>query len=324
MCTPELKNCIERGYVVRITELGVYHGSKTLFTEYVDFFYGKRFEYYDAGNDAFASMSKLFLNALYGKFGQLAYDWIECKTPEELGNAFAAGATPGRVGVLVDPETGKKSTYRNLMGTVWRRSDEKVEPPEGFAAIAAHATSYARAYLFELIEEVGGREHVFYCDTDSMFMDEFAARQLLETGRIDQRELGKLKFESHMKKTYGTPDWEEGLPAPSPYGIFLCPKGYFVDGKGWKRKGIRKGSEHVDGLGFLMTIFEGAGSRLRNGRPDGARTKEGYRNPTFEYNKGIINEDGTIKPFYDVEESLEDPMDVAIPDTVPAEFLDVN
>lgn len=65
----ELIYALEHNLIQRIDIAAVYNAGQ-LFTTYVNFFYNKRQQYKNENNEAFAYICKLFLNSLYGKFGQ--------------------------------------------------------------------------------------------------------------------------------------------------------------------------------------------------------------------------------------------------------------
>lgn len=160
---------------------------KNIFSEYVDFFYQKKKEYKDAGNDSFTYICKLFLNSLYGKFGQKNkfYEDVKIKFKND-GNYWDAD---------------KDIQYRVINGRTQKFSGWR-EGIESFVAIPAHITADARMRLWEIIT-AAGQKNVFYCDTDSII-----TTAKMPTGK----NLGELslKEESANLIIYGNKDYVFG------------------------------------------------------------------------------------------------------------------
>lgn len=76
LCTGELQRALEADQVRAVDCLAVYKQER-VFVDYVDFFFSQRRVFQEAQDEAFAHCCKLFLNALYGKFGQRNYEWEE-------------------------------------------------------------------------------------------------------------------------------------------------------------------------------------------------------------------------------------------------------
>lgn len=193
LTTPELNYIIndpDIGKILNFQQIAVYE-TKSIFSEYVKFFYHLK---QNARNPSEKLMSKLFLNSLYGKFGQRQNSEtrnVEDPAADEIDiNAKMAIESLG-ISRLVNSEN--KRTYVRLGDAVYqcpKKLDESSE--NSFCAIASAVTSYARIYLDELIRKAG-RENVFYCDTDSLVVNDLGLQNL--TSYMDENELGKLKLE---------------------------------------------------------------------------------------------------------------------------------
>lgn len=258
LTTPELSMALDAGIVVGVGDLCVYK-SAPIFTDYVTELYDLRLKYKEEGNVVWHEIVKVFLNSLYGKFGQYNHTW-------ELE---AINGTPGTV-ATIDIDSGERVTYRTLGGKTHRRSLTRAEGWDAFPAIAAHVTGYARAHLTRLMGRAGT---VYYCDTDSLFVDRSGMERL--AGDIDPTALGALKHEIHAG-----------------YLSIRGLKDYTIGDK-TKLKGIRRNAVAIDG-GFRQVQFRGIAGAMRAGEPDIARIGSVVKRPTGIYHKGTIHETKVI------------------------------
>jgi len=126
-----------------------------------------------------------------------------------------------------------------------------------------------------------GRENVYYCDTDSLIVNEKGLLNLKDL--IDKDKLGFLKVEGESVNNF-----------------FIKPKYYIFDGKEII-KGVKKSSIRLyDGekeLIILSEQFERFNSALRNGTIDRQRVKKVNKVISKLYDKGHIV-DGCIVPYF--------------------------
>lgn len=203
----ELQYAIEHGDIKHVYACGFYEFN-IIFKEYVEFFRDLRLQAKDSGNLSWIYISKLFGNSLYGKTGQ---------------TGITQHITPGPHQQIIH------RTFSNIIGTseYWNEVNwfgtKIVEKRQGEAsysspAVAGAITSYARMLLYGYAEQAG-LENVFYCDTDSLIVNDFGYRKL--SNHLDDREIGKLKVESESEiilingpKDYqfGTMDKHKGVP----------------------------------------------------------------------------------------------------------------
>lgn len=156
--TPEINKAIELGYDIKVYNGYEFIKTDFIFKKYVDYYYGIK-------RDSIGSkkaIAKLMLNSLYGKFGQ--------KRIQENYKFL---------------EDGSLSNL-NFRVTKYFDSNTEFIHPE----IAAIVTSYARVRLYNLFERAG-LEHIYYCDTDSIFTD-----AELNTSN----NLGDIKLEDKVKE----------------------------------------------------------------------------------------------------------------------------
>lgn len=179
-CSPEIDKAISLGYKVKVIEGYAFRGRCRPFKDYVSFFHKMK----NNNKGVKRTIAKLFLNSLYGKFGQRRFfkKVIQQKLTKELIKRFN-----------VFPLMPEFNLYQMEV------EDNK---PFSYVQISAFVTCYARIILYEWFEEVlrqGGK--LFYCDTDSIVCD-----RSLKTSK----ELGGMDLESMIKeaiflnpKTYG-------------------------------------------------------------------------------------------------------------------------
>jgi len=264
LSTPELRYAIDHGHLERVHEMALYFPAP-IFSEYVKFFYGLKDRYRQEGNGTSYLMVKLYLNSLYGKFGQKS----------ELWEKFD-GAPPGLDNLTRWYDAKEDVTWRvyHFGGQVWR-SKENGEARDSFPAIAAHVTAYARLYLWKLIK-TAGRGHSFYTDTDSIIVDQTGYDNLAEY--MDESRLGALKIEAQ----------DDNMR-------IVCPKHYRM-GDEWKRKGVPSKAEPLGGDVFKCTQFPSFKTQRAPGEKDAYQTKTVIKHLTGRIYDGVKSADGWIEP----------------------------
>lgn len=265
LCTPELVTALAAGVVDSIGDVAVYDRAP-LFHEYVSHFYALRLRYKEAGNLVWHEIVKVFLNSLYGKFGQYNHEWTSCEDTVAI--------PPG---THVIDDDGQRITYRNLGGILRRKSDHRIEGYNSFAAIAAHVTAHARTHITRL-RDIAGISNVVYCDTDSLFVNDEGLGALSQ--QIDGMRLGALKHEGTTTDLVirGLKDYTFGTVK--------------------KLKGIRRSAIDIGGGQWQQAQFRGIAGALRAGEPDIARVGVIVKKPTLEYKKGAVGEGGWVVPVH--------------------------
>lgn len=265
LASPELEYALSRDEVRRVYRVALYYHAP-IFREYVDFFYSRRLKAREAGDPTLAWICKLFLNSLYGKFGQTGrvYEETELTLEDEV-----------KVWVEWDAQSRTLHRYRQLGGLVQEQQREG-ESRDSHPAIAAHVTSAARLQLWALIQRAG-LKNVFYCDTDSLFVNAKGLEKLQMFLIPD--EIGALKVE-----------W--GSTAVEIRG----PKDYSVDEKD-KIKGIRKDAEVIGPNTYRQDVFRGWRGMIRDGDVDRQLIKKTEKTLRREYRKGTVRRSGRVRPF---------------------------
>jgi hypothetical protein len=316
--TPEVLEAFTHDDIVSFGHVSFYRGD-FIFSDYVDFFYNKRLELKKAGNKQEA-MYKLFLNALYGKFGQMMDSWNTCTVDDvkaidsnfNLGEWIMDNYKIPKI-ILMGIDMTPKLRY---IGEQLQISTEKEESNISFPAIAAHVTSYARLILARVIKYCQDTNiKKYYCDTDSIFTEEEIASYFL-----DEKELGKMKLEKYYEhgvefinlKNYCALDktGHKQVISVDESGkeekIILNDETFLKDskilkGKEWKMKGVPNSAEVIDENNFITQEWGGLPKQeyyKKFGRKVGEfwvihkhKTNHG------KINKGLLKENGDIEPF---------------------------
>jgi len=265
LTTPSLLYGIKHGHVKKVLKVACYKKA-IIFKRFVDYFYNKRMEFRDSGNPAFAYMCKIILNSLYGKFGQKS-SIILYSGKTNLKENFRR---PG-----IDAQTHKTFIHTVFFGHEVFTLEGEEEAHNSMPAISAHVTDYARLYLWSLIEKAG-RVNCFYCDTDSLIINEAGYKRLARF--LDPDKLGMLKVEAASSK------------------VELKGAKNYVFGKEVKIKGIPKKAKRNKDGSFTYPVFPGIITELRRGIKEDYRIETQTKFLTGIYDKGIVTKSGRVKP----------------------------
>ncbi|MNM27065.1 DNA polymerase II [compost metagenome] len=315
LSTPEIIEGIKRGFIESFNNVSVYE-SDDIFSRFVDYFYTARLKAKHEGDKIHDTLFKIFLNALYGKFGQKNPGW-EMAT-DELGNPYEVDPDIVDVDTMFDPELKKIINVKVFGGHVFIQNPnpDDEEAPNSFPAIAAHVTAYARMLLWSFIEGAG-MEHVYYCDTDSVFVDSDGFQTLWLQNMIDPDTLGALKIESIVQdlELYGCKDYQY-------YSV--TEEKQITKMKGISAKAVPLGENEFGQLEFAVTQWGGFTDRFKGGNFKDYYNKVIVKTLKRQYDKGEILDDGRIKAFYvdDVEEERKVKlMDTDLKEKDPIQYL---
>lgn len=177
----ELKTLVERGDIEELYER--YHYYRTTdFSSVIKPLYDARLKYKEAGEVLQANNTKLIMNSIYGKYGQL----VEAIQPRHV-------CPPENMSDM--PDYSDKAEYgdgiKEIGGWIYATS-KNIASNTAAPIIASEITANARMYMWNMIK-IAGRDNVVYMDTDSLFVSE-AGRERLAHLEHDS-DLGKLKLE---------------------------------------------------------------------------------------------------------------------------------
>lgn len=331
LSTPEVVEGFNRGMITEVKNVCLYEAGN-IFEPYVRWFYKSRQEAKAKGDRVHDHLYKIFMNSLYGKFGQKNVKWerVEDADPEDIG-------------VMQVYNGLRYVTVKTFGGGVFvkEETEDNLEAFNSFPAVAAHVTAYARMLLWNAMEKAG-MENVFYCDTDSLFTNREGFERLKQEGLIDSKRLGALDMEKegrlilHGAKDYvffrrvtDAKEYRKCLPCPpyfrwfarQPCRLIYLPPRVVRRGELWKVeikiKGVSKTNStllhqtemgdlvfskhkqpvHDQGvLYYAVTQWHGFAKRFRE------KDFKHYKNQVIikrlnrEYKKGTI--DGQmVKPF---------------------------
>jgi hypothetical protein len=163
---PEALDALEHGYIEDVHWLATYE-CEPIFKDFAEALHAWRLECDKRSDKDMSRCAKLIANCFAGKWGQHKRCWIPDTTDT---HGYAYGEWYGA------DERGQIQRYRTVGGQVQRDSDEGLAPDANLA-IAAWITSAARIRLLNLIRRAGW-EHVAYCDTDALMVDDVGLSRL--------------------------------------------------------------------------------------------------------------------------------------------------
>lgn len=264
LTTPELIYALKHNHLVKV-ERAVIYEQANIFKTYVDRFYNLRQKFRSAGNDEYVELCKKLLNSLYGKFGQKADEWRKIgECPNE----------PNRVEICFQVGAGRVKQIRYLLGEIFELVGYD-ECFNSFPAIAAHVSAYGRMYLYELMKVVGEGNY-YYCDTDSLIVNEVGLCNL--KSQIDETRLGSLKVVSTTTDI-----------------VIRGLKDYSI---GTKQviKGIRKNAVELQDGVYKQEQWPSFRGVLRSNNANVYTIHTITKVLNREYTKGNVNPDGSVVP----------------------------
>ncbi len=261
---PELVYALAHKEIQSVSRVAIYRSEK-IFSEYVSFFHQVKQRAEEAGNRVERHQAKIFLNSLYGKFGQ-----------REIISKLQPN--PG------EPRYERLTGYSQALGTNievnYLGNQIEVRYKGGEATysspvIAGAVTAYARMKLYNLIQAAGTR-NVFYVDTDSLFVNQAGYEALLPF--LDDHRLGALKLEDTQTHLVirGLKDYEFGAEV--------------------KHKGVPKRATQIDVDTWQYQHFRGAKTWVSEGLPVGVTVTTVTKRRIGAYDKGVVMSDGYVQP----------------------------
>ena len=296
LCTPELEFVEKYGKVITIHEINIYKTRK-IFTEFVEFFYDFKVRFKKIGNLINEQFCKLYLNTQYGKWGQRAIQYkklsikdkfiieyqevikLMIKRMKENNPNFNFEKEICYLGCIV-----REGELYIINGKLWLLKQTLINSKDSFVAISSFITSYSRMLLIKYLK-IAKRKNVCYCDTDSLFVNEFGYQNLKSKGYIDKPNelvLGKLKIEGK-----GT-------------GTFYAPKFYDFN-EVRKCKGVKTNSvillENNKKVVYQVDLWSKFKKDLKLGYNNEQLIETTKKTINKFYDKGKVNEFGYIHPY---------------------------
>ena len=271
LTTPELKYAMSKGHIKKVTDCVIYE-QENIFKSFIDKFYNMRLTFKKKGDREYEQFCKYIMNKLYGKFGQKGENWTKIgDCPNE----------PDREELVFNMDGRRVTKIRYLLGQVFMMSGVG-ECFDSFPAIAAHVTGYARMYLWSLMQRAGWGNY-FYCDTDSLVVNEAGLCNLKNT--LSPSGLGGLKI-------------DERCVTVNIRGL----KDYSTATKN-VIKGIRKNAIEISDGVYTQEKWPSFRGLLRSGQPENYVVETVTKHLNREYHKGNVTLDGVVLP-YEFDEQL--------------------
>lgn len=264
LTTEEYQLAYDNGWVNDVHDVVVYR-KRPLFQEYVDFFYRVKQEAGRENKPLIRAFSKLYLNSLYGKFGQRGY------VDKVLGDDPTATI---RVSHGYNIRTQERFTIRQV-GQQVLYSTKGGESYNAFCAIASHVTANARLLLYDSIVRMG-RNNCFYCDTDSVICNQQGLDRIKSL--LDDSKLGFWKVEGISENV-----------------TITAPK-HYTFGQKTVVKGIRKNAQKLGKNIYKQEVWPGFNSILKQGK-ERYYTVYQIKTLTPIIKSGMVQADGQITPF---------------------------
>jgi len=264
LTTPELKYAFEHNHIVKIEQAVIYE-QEYIFKSYVDRFYSLRLKFKREGIAEYEELCKKMLNSLYGKFGQKAEIW------EKIGDC---PKERDRVEVCYLEGYNNPRAIRYLLGEIFELTGHE-ECFNSFPAIAAHVAAYGRIHLYNLMTQCGEGNY-FYCDTDSLIVNEVGLCNL--ENQIDNTSLGGLKIVELMKDLTirGLKDYSTSIKQVV--------------------KGIRKNAVELSDGVYEQELWPSFKGLLRKGVTDAYTVEKVTKVLTRKYTKGTVDVNGVVYP----------------------------
>lgn len=264
LSTPEVRYARKHNHILRTYAVSVYDQAP-IFADYVRDMYARREEAKRTDDTIQNLHTKLLLNSLYGKFGQRGFTWDSTDAD-----------VPGDVGIwkVFNLDTREYETFRVIKGNVFMEKRAN-EAHNSFPAIAAHVTAAARIKMWEALKLVGNR-NVFYCDTDSMVLNQ-SGFEIMKP-HLDPTELGawSLDYETETGEFYGAKD--------------------YIIGDRRKMKGIRWNAIEIASGVYEQDMFRKITGGLRRGEVDRQLVIRIRKRLARHYDKGVVGPDGWVSP----------------------------
>lgn len=261
----DLDKAYQRGEVRAVRRIALYKRGD-VFTRYVKFFYALKLQAEAEGDKITRQQAKIFLNSLYGKFGQReVVSKILPNTGVKQYNRMSGYS-----------ETLRQTVEVNYLGEQLELRYKGGESCYSSPVIAGAVTAYARAYLWDLIQACGTR-NVFYVDTDSLIVNQEGYERI--TPYLDISRLGYLKLEGVANNLiiYGAKDYQFGAEV--------------------KLKGIPKKARKLSDNLWEYEQFRGAKTWLHDGLETGVKIYTRLKARKGTYDKGIILPNGSVLPW---------------------------
>lgn len=215
----EFANALETNSISHIDIKEIHYFSEVVsFADYIDYFYEKRQEAKRAGDKAGDIFCKLFMNSLYGKFGQ------DCDNHEDFVIATDESIAKWKAkGYHQYKPWGDRYLMRHQ-----KKELHEDDPRRRYYNVctAASITGYVRAQLYRAANACSG---LIYCDTDSIAASDVSSLKQSDSLGDWKKEIDCNFYAIAGKKLYAMrdqkSDWEKD--AAEKKQIYPGPGGWY-------------------------------------------------------------------------------------------------
>lgn len=300
---PEVRNALENGAIKILTCHKAVYGEPMAspFASYVDSLHDIKQKATKAGDEWLVSMTKYYLNMLYGKFGQ----------NNEERTIYLNDITKQWHVVETYQRNGK---FKRLIRFNKNRNDffmvigaKGTKPAYCIPSFASYVTSMGRVQIVNKLYEMHPKG-VAYCDTDSLFFSN-------AVGVTSSEALGDWKIENKIiTNIYGLKNYtfiddkkapvelfrSKGIPSMNPWKLDKVTKEWKFEPRTVK---LFDGDEETTVAAIERTaqnsfkfyqLIQTKEALKRNIEPGHLALRE--KTLTGKYDKRIVNADGTTKP----------------------------
>lgn len=292
LCLPELEFIEKYGKIIKIHEINIYKMRK-IFKKFVKFFYNLKIKYKKAKNFIYEQFCKLMLNTQYGKWAQRIIEYNKLTIKSNFIRDYQEIIKLMILKMKIRIPNFNFSKDICYLGTIINEGEIYIvngflylmkqtlkNSKDSFVAISSFITSHSRMLLVKYIR-IANRENTWYCDTDSLFVNQKGYNNL-KKNYINEFTLGKLKIEGKGK------------------GVFYAPKFYdFNDIR--KCKGIKKESailfENNQKVIYEIQLWQKFKADLKIGYLNKQLITTTTKVSKKLYNKGNIDNFGYVYPY---------------------------
>ncbi len=264
---PELQRAIDLDHVTAVGSWARYD-LEDLFSRYVDYFWQLRYMAMLSGRTIEAGLCKLFLNALYGKFGQRNSQWLD--------RPGMVAPIPWGHWVDVDCENKKVSGYRAI-GWNCQQQVERTEHANAFPAIAAFVTAHGREYMRQL-RLACGQGNYYYQGVDSLYVSPSGLRRLQECDCVRDETLGLLRLEETAESAE-----------------FMGHNHYRFGGREVIAS-IRSTAKRITGGTWEQDEWDHLSATIERGPGNGVRVRRVTRTLSGSFTRGTLDQFGWVSP----------------------------
>jgi hypothetical protein len=169
--------------IVKCWRVATYRTAR-LFDDWSAFAWALRAEVLASKDQELAPTVKAFNQVLYGKWAQSKRGWRASKVK--------GSPAPWSFWWNTDRETKELTAFRSVGGKIEQHYNAG-EPADSCPILTAWIAGAARAWLWQLMC-AADRNHVLYCDTDSVIVDEMGYDNILAAGYTVGNGLGHLRI----------------------------------------------------------------------------------------------------------------------------------